>query len=320
MVFFLDGVVPNTMLISEVKGRRFDRCVVHVVLSVRSSMVGKTVTEAHFPVKFNAAVVAISRQDLPVLVDDLGDIVMEAGDVLVLEATTGFMTEFSHSNHFALVSEKRSGSLTPRRISFTMIMVALSVFLMIALSATGVLNLLAGAFLVAALYIILNVLSWDQAKGAVNVDVLFIIAAAFGLGNLMQDTCVANAIATSLLAVFSYGGQIGILVGLYFSVALMSSVISNSACVTLMYPIAINFSLCTNEVAISQHAAIFTLMMAGSAAFATPIGYQTNLMVMTPGKYVTSDFLKFGIPLTLLNMIVVCLLAWVIYPPQCPDT
>mmetsp|Transcript_26009 Transcript_26009/g.36145 ORF Transcript_26009/g.36145 Transcript_26009/m.36145 type:complete len:788 (-) Transcript_26009:20-2383(-) len=318
-VFALDGVVPATLKISEVVGKRYNRSVVHVVLSNRSEMVGMTISEADFLHNFNAAVVAVSRQDLPVLLDDLDDVILESGDVLVLETTIDFKHQFATSSQFALISEKRGGSLTPRRISFSMFFVVTLAVVMISLSAADVLNLLAGAFLVSTLYIIAGVLTWEQAKGAVNADVLFVIAAAFGLGNLLQDTCAANAIAESLLVIFEVGGEIGVLAGLYLTVALMSAVISNSATVTLMYPIAINFADCNNKVSVSYDAAVYVLMLAGSACFATPIGYQTNLMVMSPGNYSTKDFLKFGIPLTIVNMVVVCVMARFLWASDCPS-
>ena len=92
----------------------------------------------------------------------LSDVVLEAGDVLVLEATLDFKPYYEQSHHFALISEKRSGSLTPRRVSFSMFFVCALVVGMIALSAAEVLTLLPGGFIVSTIYILTRILTWEQ--------------------------------------------------------------------------------------------------------------------------------------------------------------
>ena len=215
----------------------------------------------------------------------------------------------------AYLSSARKFLFSSSYISSSLLLIS-SLLFSLSYLLLDVLGLLVGASVVGCLYVLNGVLTWEQAKDAVKADVLLLIAAAFGLANALTNSGAANAIANSMLTLFEVAGSLGILMGLYLAVALMSAVISNSATVTLMYPIALGFA--TPETGLSQSACVYTLMLAGSACFATPIGYQTNLMVMGPGGYNTKDYLKFGLPLTLINMVVVCVIAW-LYPWNDPD-
>ena len=145
---------------------------------------------------------------------------------------------------------------------------------------------------------------------SVQGDTLLIIAAAFGLGNALQESGAAAVISNTLVNVFSVGGDLGVLTGLYATTALLSAVISNAATVTLMYPIAVGFAY---TMGIGLKCVTFILMLAASCSFSTPVGYQTNLMVMGPGGYSTMDFLKFGVPLTCIDLVISVLLSYYIW-------
>merc|ERR1711862_378085 len=182
--------------------------------------------------------------------------------------------------------------------------------IMVLLSAFQLFDLLPGALLVSCLYVSFGILTWKQALSSVQGDTLLIIAAAFGLGNALQVSGAADVISQTLVSVFSLAGKIGVLFGLYASTALLSAVISNAATVTLMYPIAVGFAY---SAGISLKCVTYVLMLAASCSFSTPVGYQTNLMVMGPGGYTTLDFLKFGVPLTLLDMVISVFMAYWIW-------
>jgi len=181
---------------------------------------------------------------------------------------------------------------------------------MVALTTAEVVPLVVAAFIVADLFILFRCVKMPQAKEAVNGEVLLLIACAFTLGVALEDTGVASTIANGLLGVLTKGGKFTILLGIYILTALLSSVISNAATVALMFPIAYQF---VETAGISEKAVIYTLMIAGSSCFTTPIGYQTNLMVMGPGGYNFVDYFKIGFPLTLVLMLSTVALASFIY-------
>lgn len=137
-----------------------------------------------------------------------------------------------------------------------------------------------------------------------------LIACSFSLGNALSISGVANVISSTLVNVFSVFGDFGVLFSLYLATTLLSSVINNSATVSLMWTIAANITLTTN---LSVESVSFALMLAASNCFSTPIGYQTNLMVMEPGRYRTLDYIIFGGPLSILTMFVSVVLIYAIW-------
>jgi di/tricarboxylate transporter len=236
---------------------------------------------------------------------------VEAGDTFLLEATKDFLRLYQNHRDFALVSVLEEESILPRRLSLSMLVAVMLVAVMIAEATASVAPLSALAMVTVCVLVLMNVLTWQQALRSVDGEVLIVIAAAFALGNAMTETRAAAVLAESLLDVFGLAGDLGVLFGLYLITALMSAVISNAATVTLMFPIAIQFS---QQMNLSYEAVLYTLMLAGSASFATPVGYQTNLMVEWGGVCVYVLSVCFGnesrgcisISLYILNLTVLC--------------
>ncbi len=161
------------------------------------------------------------------------------------------------------------------------------------------------SLLTSCIFVITRCVKFYELIEAIQGDLLLLIACAFSLGRALETTNAASEIAQSLLKILSPGGNITILFGVYIMTSLLTAVISNAATVTLMFPIAFEFS---EQSGIPLKAMVYVLMMAGSSSFATPIGYQTNLMVQGPGGYTFFDFVKVGLPLTLISTVVsVCL-------------
>jgi di/tricarboxylate transporter len=119
-------------------------------------------------------------------------------------------------------------------------------------------------------------ITWDQAWSAVNMGVTITVGASFALGQALDATGAAKAIAFTLMRVCSKMGGIGLLFGLYLTTAMLSALLSNNATVALVTPIAYEFVLAG---LLPLKAVAYTLMFAAAADFSTPIGYQTNLMV-----------------------------------------
>lgn len=282
---------------------------VEVVVSPFAEFVGQTVRKSSFRTTYNAVIIAAYRFNER-LVSRVGDIVLKGGDTLLLEATTDFVKYHSSDSDFALVSEVSAKSTTPRRVSFNMFFVVLLALVMVALAALQLYDILPGALLISCIYVVMGCLTWKQALGSVQGDTLLVIAAAFGLGNALQDTGAAVVISNTLINIFYVAGDIGVLFGLYLATAVLSAVISNGATVTLMFPIAQGF---LDQTTLTVESIAFTLMLAASCCYSTPVGYQTNLMVLGPGGYTTADFLKFGVPLTLLNMVLAVCLVYLIW-------
>jgi len=311
-VYNIEGLEPATNQVKKIAGPRSKRCLVEAVISSQSPLVGLTVKQSRFRTKYNAAIVAVHRHGTQ-LHTKIGDIELHSGDVLLLEANRIFLKYHKNDSNFALVSELADHSVVPHtnvyRMIFTVGMAAVMV-LVSTFSTYTMVGLFAAGLFVACLFIVTKMVSLKKAKEAISMDLLTIIAAAFALGIALDKTGAASSIAESLLNVFGVAGPLGVLFGLYLSVAFLSAVISNAAAVTLMFPVAADFASSSPGL---EKAMVLVLMMAGSSSFATPIGYQTNIMVTGPGGYQFGDFLRFGLPLTGISMVVTCLLAYVLF-------
>jgi di/tricarboxylate transporter len=156
--------------------------------------------------------------------------------------------------------------------------------------------MLKASLLAAGLMILTRCTTGREARRSVDWQILIVIAASFGLGTALQNTGAAESIAVSLVELA--GGSSGISLALMFAVtALLSAVVTNNAAAVIMFPIALTTA---NSLGVSFMPFVITLMIAASTSFTTPIGYQTNLMVYGVGGYRFSDYLRIGLPLTLL--------------------
>ena len=169
--------------------------------------------------------------------------------------------------------------------------------------------MLKASLLAAGLMILTRCTNGRGARRSVDWQILIVIAASFGLGTALHNTGAAESIAISLVELA--GGSTGISLTLMFAVtALLSAVATNNAAAVIMFPIALTTA---NNLGVSLMPFVITLMVAASTSFATPIGYQTNLMVYGVGGYRFSDYLRIGVPLTLLvglTTIVVVPMVW----------
>jgi di/tricarboxylate transporter len=277
------------------------------VVSEASSLLGKTIRDTNFRTRYGAAVVAVHRQGRR-LSGKIGDIVLRAGDTLLMEAGPGFARTFRHAPDFYLVSEVPN-SVPPR---FEKAVPTLLILLiLIGAVTTGVLPMVTASLLAAFLVIALGCLSVGEARDTVDTSVLILIAAAFGISKALEKTHVAGALAGLLVDVGAGFGSIGVLAMVYLATLLFTEFLSNAAAAALVFPIALEaaqqFGADTRPFAI-------TVAIAASAAFASPLGYQTHLMVYGPGGYKFSDFLKIGIPLNLLIFLVAMVCIPLIWP------
>ena len=146
-------------------------------------------------------------------------------------------------------------------------------------------------------------LTEEAARSAVKWEVIVTIAAAFGISAAMEQSGVASNIASTLVSAGNAlgTGEPGILVAVYLATVVLCNIVGNNAAAALMFPIAAGAA---DKQGIDNAQMSFLLMLAASASFMSPFGYQTNLMVYGPGGYVFANFLKFGGPMQVIQLIV----------------
>ena len=283
-----------------------NRCLVEAIVSNDFPTLGKSVKEGQFRSSYGAAIIAVAR-DGEHIKSRIGDIVLRPGDTLLLEAHEEFLTQQQYSKDFLMVSQiEDSRPIQHHRRG----MAATILLAMVSIAVLGWMSMLEAGLLAVACLIILRCITIQDARRSVEWQVLLVIAAAISLGGGLEKTGAATYLASNMVEVFA-GSPTGLLIATFVLTACFSALITNSAAALLMFPIVVAVP---QELGVSVMPYMVTLMIAASTSFATPIGYQTNLMVYGPGDYRFVDFLRLGVPLTLLVGVVTVILAPVIWP------
>lgn len=288
------GLKPATNQVFKLDAPRARRSLLEAVVSDSCSMVGKTVRKGRFRTKYNAAIIAVSRNGERIH-KKIGDIVLQPGDTLLLETHPEFFDQHRYSRDFYLVS-RIEGYTHPRH---ERAMIAAIIFAgMVAVATTNVfgMEMIHAAMLAAGLMIITRCCTSTTARQSVDWQVLVAIAASFGLGRAMETTGAADHIVHSMLTMAGNNPWAALAV-IYLVSLIGTEFLSNNAAAVLMFPIALATG---TALGVDYMPFVIAVMFAASLGFATPLGYQTHLMVYGPGGYKLSDFAWMGIPLDLL--------------------
>ena len=286
------GLVPATNQVMKLEGARKDRSFFEAVVSSTCPLVGKSVKEGGFRTRYHAVIIALARNGER-LHGKIGDMVLRAGDTLLLEARPNFIDQQGRSRDFLLVSEV--GGFHPPNHKGAPVALGITIG-MVVLAASGLLSMLEAALVAAGLMIMLGCTSGQVARQAPDWQVLVVIATSFGVGAALQKSGAAGVLADGIIG-FAGGNPWATLVLVFTATALLTAIATNNVAAVLAFPIALSAAHHMN-VDIMPFA--ITIMVAASASFATPIGYQTNLMVYNAGGYRFADFVRIGLPLTLL--------------------
>ncbi len=275
------------------------------VIGASSSLVGKTLKESGYRSRFDAAVVAIHRAGSRVS-GKLGDVPLRSGDTLLLLAGENFRTRWRESRDYLLVA--RLGGASPAT-SRKAPLVGLTAVAMIVLAAFEVLPILQLALIAAGMMIVTRTLTVQEARDSIDLDVIILIAAAFGIGAAMESTGLAAQIATVLLDGLGPLGKVGIVLALVTATSLLTEIITNNAAAVVIFPIAIAIGI---DAGLDPRALAIAIAVTASSSFLTPLGYQTNMMVYGPGGYRFTDYLRAGIPLNVAVVIAITAMTLVI--------
>jgi di/tricarboxylate transporter len=299
----INGILPSTSDDEPVLGKaRAERRLVEAVLSPQSDVRDMTIRDARFRERFGAVVVAVARGGERVR-GNLGSIRLKAGDVLLLEARPAFVSRQHYAKDFLLINDLDVES--PRHDKAW---IAWTILLLLVGSATfGLLSMLNAALLGAVAMLATGCCSLGQAQKGMNTPVLLTIACSFALGNALEQTGAAAFIGGQVIAL-SKGDPLLMLILTFFTVSVLTELITNNAAAVIMLPIVISMG---TTVGVPLEPFVLTLMMAASASFATPLGYQTNMMVYGPGGYRFTDFIKVGVPMNILaGVVTITAVAW----------
>ena len=286
------------------------------VVSPSSPLIGTTIRDSNFRTRYRASILAVHRNGERID-SKIGDIVLRPGDTLLLLTSTAFERSWAHSRDFYLVSALPSSVVVATKKK----PIALGIMaLMITVATLGPylpktggnsIDMFVCVFGAAVLMILTRCISSKEARESIELNVLLLIACAFGIAVALEKTGAAAYIADGIIALFSPFGKVGVLSGMYLVTIVFSAIITNNATAALMFPIAYATA---SHIAADPRPFAIVVAIAASASFATPIAYQTNMIVYGPGGYKFSDYLKTGIPLNILLWIVAMIVIPVFWP------
>ncbi|MCB9411268.1 MAG: SLC13 family permease [Actinobacteria bacterium] len=279
------------------------------VIGSRSPLVGSTLKESGFRSTYQAAVVGIHR-DGGLIEAKLGQVRLRVGDTLILVSDPGFKARWDDREDFLLVAAMNDAPSAP--VSTAKAWVAIAILAgIIGLATFNVVPIIVGALVGAMLMVALGVLSATEARRSIDIEVIVIIAAAFGLASAMENTGLAESAASGIVSVFGGWGDWGALLGIVLATVVLTEMITNNAAALLMFPIGLSLAAGTD---LNPVGVAIAIAVAASASFLTPIGYQTNTMVYGPGGYRFSDYWRLGLPLTITVVIATVVLVPIIWP------
>ncbi|MGL4611012.1 MAG: SLC13 family permease [Trueperaceae bacterium] len=300
------GLIPATKQVFKLEGPRAKRTLVEAVVSDTHPLLGKTIREGRFRNLYDAVVIAVARNGHR-LKTKIGSIRLKEGDTLLLETKESFVEQHKNSRDFLLVSNIEGSAPLRHERS----LVAFGILLaMILLATFEILPMFQAALLAAGAMLLTRCVSSNQARKAIDWSVLIAIAASFGLGKALETTGAAAIIANGFVQLAQGNAWLSLAV-IYIVTMVFTELLSNNGAAALVFPIALATA---NSLDVNFMPFAIAMMIAASCAFATPIGYQTNLMVYGPGGYRFSDFTRLGLPLNFICMIISLSLIPIFWP------
>ena len=261
------------------------------VIAPSSQLVGKTLRDANFRETYDGVVLGLHRRDEHIE-GSLSRQPLKSGDLLLIEAPDGFSDRWGQDHReFFLVAPRRPKH--PRRRSKAPLAMAVLGGVILA-ALLGVTSIAASAFIGALVMVALRCVSVQEAAAAIDVTVLTIIASALAIGRAIEKTGLADLLSLLIVDGAAVFGTVGVMAALYLATSLLTELVTNNGAAAIMLAIALSAA---EQVGAPPDAFAIAVALAASASFMTPIGYQTNLMVMAPGGYRFSDYLKAGVVL-----------------------
>jgi di/tricarboxylate transporter len=278
-----------------------------VVVGPQSPLMGKTLMEVGFRERYQAVVLAIHRASQRIDAK-LGQVRLRVGDTLLLLADPGFGQRWRDRTDFLMISGGLGSPPVAIGKAWAVGAVALGI---ISTAATGILPILHASLLGALILVGIGVLTPGEARSAVDLDVVLLIASAFGLAAAIETSGLADVVSGGLVGAFEGLGDTGVLLGMVVATVVLTGLVTNNAAALLMFPIALSTTASTG---VDIRPLAVTIAVSASMDFLTPIGYQTNTMVYGPGGYRFFDYTRLGAPLTLLTVVIIVILVPVAWP------
>ncbi len=269
--------------------------IVEAVLNNFSSLIGETVKQSDFRNRYNAAIIAIHRNGKKVS-GRIGDIVLQAGDLLLLYTGSDFRDRVEIYRDLFVVSKLRDIVKPGNKKYYALGLMAICAVILLIFSK---ITLFPALMIILTIMIGFNLITARDVKRELDLNMIIILVFSLAVGEAIIKTDAGNLVAMNIITLLEPYGYISILIGLLVITNLLASFIGNVGAVSISFPLAYAIS---NNLGIDGYPFFLTIAYAASAAFLTPISYQTNLIIYGPGGYKFKDFLRIGLPVNLIYL------------------
>ncbi len=310
----IPGLKPATDQLFKLNSPRSQRCLTEAVVSSRYPYLRMTIRASQFRTHYNAAIIAVNRDGIR-LPGKIGDIQLQSGDTLLLESNSDFAAQQRNSRHFFLVREVEGSA--PVQHERAWIARAILASFIVAASTFGAMGMedaaLLAALPAALLMIFCRCTGANDARKSIDWSVIVVMAAGLGIGEAMNVSGTTDFLVSHMMALIQFlGGGHLLMMAMIFAVSVMlTNMITAKAAGVLVLPIVLAASDVMN---VDSRPLIIALIMGTAGSFVTPFGYQTNMMVYGPGGYRSSDYLRLGIPLSIIVGITTIVIAPFVWP------
>ncbi len=278
------------------------------VLAPRAGIAGKTLVELHFREKYGINVLAITREG-ETLREHLRDVPLRFGDALLLHGPREKIKMLGSEPDFLVLTEEAQEPLRLERAPVSAIIMGGVVLSVLA----GWLPIYIAAITGALLMVLSGCLTMDEAYRSIEWRAVFLIAGMLPLGLAMQSTGAAELISSQVVELIGGFGPLALVAALYLTTAVAAQVMPTAAVAILMAPIAIDTAA---DLGLSPYALVMAISLSASASFMSPVAHPANVLIMGPGGYRFIDYIKVGLPLTIVCLITTLLVLPIFWPLQ----
>jgi di/tricarboxylate transporter len=268
-----------------------DLRLVQALVAPGADLIENTLKDLDFRNRYKALVLAIQRRGEPIR-DKLNSVSLRLGDALLIQAHESQIRELRKDKNFIVLDEVPGVALRHKAPLVLGILAAV-----VGLAAVGVLPILVTAILGCLAMVLSRCLRLEEAYHAINWQVIFLLGGILPLGIAMQKSGAAGLIAGRAVGMVGDMGPIAVLAVVYLMTSVMTDTMSNNAAAVLLAPIAISTA---EQIGVDPRPFLMAITFAASTGFSTPVGYQTNTMIYNAGGYKYTDFLRTGVPLSIL--------------------
>jgi len=268
-----------------------DLRLVQALVAPGADLIGHTLKDLDFRNRFKSLVLAIQRRG-ETISEKLNTVRFQLGDALLIQAHEDQIAVLRADENLIVLDEVPLVSLKHKAPLVLGILAAV-----VGLAAFEVMPILVTALLGCLAMVLTRCLRLEEAYHAINWQVIFLLAGILPLGIAMQKTGAAGAIAERAVGAVGDMGPVAVLAVVYLMTSVMTDTMSNNAAAVLLAPIAISTA---EQIGVDPRPFLMAITFAASTGFSTPVGYQTNTMIYNPGGYKYTDFLRTGVPLSIL--------------------